>query len=53
MVFNLVTMRIDNADLKRMRVECQKLFIEEHPEMEGYNLSDRFMFHRIVEYYLK
>lgn len=52
-MIKLVGMKVDLKDRDRLRSECKKLFIMENPSMEGMKLSDRFMFHRLINFYTK
>ena len=47
-----IQIRVDSDDVDRMMNSVKKKFLEEHPEMEGLNLSRRFMFKKIVDHAL-
>ncbi len=40
-------------DIARMRDEGMRLFLEEHPDMEGLNISDPFIFKRMMKFWFK
>jgi len=44
---------VDETDLKELDLACKNLYLKSHPEMRGLNLSRRFMFKKLVEFYLK
>ena len=46
-------LRVDEKDLLLMRNECKILFLKSHPEMKGIVLPDKYMFKRLVEFYLQ
>lgn len=50
---NTVTIRADEEDRNSLMNECKQLFLEEHPEMEGYEITQRFMFKKVIKFYLK
>jgi len=50
---NFVRASIYPDDLLRLRKECTKLFLDEHPEMQGMKLSTHFMLRKIIDFYLK
>lgn len=46
------TLRVDSKDLKRMMVDCRDIFLIAHPEMEHMKLTQKFMFNKLVNFYL-
>jgi len=48
----IVSMRIDEDDKDRLMNDCKELFLKNHPEMDGMNISQRFMLHKVIKFYL-
>jgi hypothetical protein len=46
-------LRVYTEDKQKMLKECRNLFLEEHPEFDGAALSQAFMFHKLVAFYLE
>jgi len=49
---NTITIRVSPEDVKIMRSRCRELFLKDNPKFCGYRLSDKFMFKKLVEFYL-
>jgi len=47
------TLKVEKADKKRMMKECRDLFLKSHPEFRGSHISQRFMFRKLVDFYLE
>lgn len=45
--------RVSAEDYEKMRNQCKDLFLMSHPEMKGMFMSNKFLFCKIVEFYLK
>lgn len=50
---NCESIKVEKEDKKEMMHECVELFLEEHPEMRGMKISQKFMFKKLVKFYLK
>lgn len=53
MAMRLRSVKINEKDLEALRTTCQTCLIKDNPEMDGMKLSDRFMLHRIIDYYIR
>lgn len=47
------TIKVNTVDKKRMMKECKELFLKSHPELKGMNITQRFMFNKLIDFYLK
>jgi hypothetical protein len=45
--------KVSVEDVRLMRTKCKKLFLLEHPEFEKMKLTDKFLFHKLTEFYAK
>jgi len=50
---HIVNIKVNKKDESRLMKECKDLYLEHHPEMADIKLSRRFMFKKIVDFYLK
>lgn len=50
---NPIGIKVDPEDVDKMMTSCVKLFLKAHPEMEGIHISRRFMFKKIVKFYIE
>ncbi len=50
---NQKLIRVCEEDEESLMDNCVTLFLKSHPEMKGIYLSRKFMFKKVVEYYLK
>jgi len=50
---NDISIKIDPVDVNLMMNDCKDLFLEAHPEFEGVNITKKFMFKKLVRFYLE
>ena len=48
-----ISIKVDVEDVDKMMNQCRDLYIKAHPDMADIFLSKRFMFKRLVEFYLE
>jgi len=53
MVNNKVILKVYETDKKKLMKDCKLLFLEHHPEFKGYNITQAFMFKKLVTFYLE
>jgi hypothetical protein len=46
------SVRMRKADIEKLRCECRLVFLKDNPDANDEELSDAFMLHRIIEFYL-
>ena len=49
----ITLIRVESEDLEKARDIGKQRLIDEHPELEGMKISDRYLFKRIVKYYIE
>jgi len=50
---NQVNAKIDPLYLEKLRTECKDAFIRENPSFKGFIMSDRFMFEKVIDFFIK
>lgn len=50
---NSVKISVAGEDEKRLMTECVALFLKAHPELTGMRFTRRFMFRKVLDFYLK
>lgn len=50
---NTINIRVDTADVKKMRTSVKELLIKNFPELKDISLSDKVLFKKTVEWALK
>lgn len=50
---NTINIRVDTADVKKMRTSVKELLIKNFPELKDIPLSDKVLFKKTVEWALK
>jgi len=44
--------RVNEKDVSRLRNEVKQELIDEYPELDGINMTDSFLFKKLIEEYL-
>ena len=44
---------VEIEDEQRLMNECKELFLEDNPTMKGLELSRKFLFKKVIDWYLK
>ncbi len=45
--------RVDQQDVERMMGECKNMFLKSNPKFSGMNITQKFMFKKLVNWYAK
>jgi len=53
MVINYVRIAVDKEDFDLFMNDCKEMFLRHNPEFDGMNITQRFLFKRMVKVYLK
>lgn len=52
MALKLATIKVETKDVDLMMKECLILYLKHHPDHEQFKISQRYMFKKLVEFYL-